>query len=107
MNNLGTISVSKKAVTQIIRYIAENCGMVSEVTEKNKNLKKILFGKNETDGINITRTNNGIAAEIHVIFKYGADMNETKKEIEEKIKAKLHETGIKTDTVRVVAENIQ
>lgn len=107
MNNLGTISVSKKAVTQIIRYIVENCGMVSEVKEKNKNFKKILFGKNEYDGVNIKRTKNGIVAEIHAVFKYGADLNDTKKKIEKKIKEKLHETGIKTDTVKVIAENIQ
>lgn len=100
---IGTVTVSKRALMQIVWYVTKHSKGVREVTDttKKRSLSAMIFKKDEPEGVYITKTKKGILVDVCVVPENGVNSTSIKEKIAEKIKKAAYETGIRISDVNV------
>jgi uncharacterized alkaline shock family protein YloU len=105
--DLGTITVSKHALEQLAKRVTEECDGVYALTDRSKQAELSRLFNGGTKGVYIRKTDKGLEAEIHIICEYGAQVPALRRNISERIKEKLDETGVKINGVSVRVEGVR
>ncbi|MGN1116066.1 MAG: Asp23/Gls24 family envelope stress response protein [Candidatus Ornithomonoglobus sp.] len=104
---MGTVTISKKALAQLSAKTARDCEGVAMLTDRSKKDEISRFLNGGVKGVYITKSKNGVAVEIYIICRYGADVPSIRREIADKIAGRLGETGIKIKGVSVCVTGVQ
>ncbi|WP_019912584.1 Asp23/Gls24 family envelope stress response protein [Paenibacillus sp. HW567] len=105
-NMLGSITISKEAVTNIIGKAAAgtggiasmSTGMVEEITRK-------LSGTALQSGIELSATESGLDINLRIVVQYGVRMNEVCKELQMNVREDVEKlAGLSARSVNVKVE---
>ena len=94
----GRLTVSSKAARDLIKHITLNFDGVAALAApaKKDELVHIIRGGLNEGGIYITKTKKGLAADIYILIRYGAEAKELRDaltaEIQSELKKYLHMT---------------
>lgn len=103
----GTVTVSMRAAAQMAEYITKTQDGVAGICSK-RGIQRPFIGRHQNNGIHFTNTDSGLAIEIAVYTKYGANVNKICSSISNKIKNELeHNMGIPVSKVKVFVEGIR
>ncbi len=103
-NTAGIVTVSKRAVKQLVRYSAEKCEGVLSVTSpsKKKKFSDLIFKKDELDAIAVKLSRQGAFVDVNIELENGADRSTVCKSVEEAVKNPAKQMGISISRVNVI-----
>lgn len=108
--DLGTVTVSTKAIVQIAEYITICCDGVVKLTNRTKHdkISAAIHNLQQAKGVYVKKTKTGLDIEIAVIARYGANVNTLCNTVSENIKSEIENNmGAKVSNVKVYIEGME
>lgn len=101
MSEMGTVTISARAVMQIAAHIAKRNDGVKRLTDRKGKTPLAIRKDRDTRGVYISRSKRGLELEICVICRYGVNTVRLCSDITKEIRAELGDAGFKNIRVHI------
>jgi len=111
-NHLGKIDICENYFRKLIGNATTSCFGVAGMSDGNvqQGIRSKVFSKRSyiDQGVVVTKEDNGISIDLHIVVTYGLNIREVVKSIDEKVRYSVEEaTGIKVNKVNVFVDNLK
>ncbi len=105
-SELGAIRIAADAIAQIVGHTAAECYGV--VGMAGKGLKRLLTRDKLTQGIDVSRTPEGLRVDLHVVVEYGLNLAEVAATVRSRVAYEIERlTGLPVAAVEVHIEDVR
>jgi len=105
-SDLGRITIGADAIAQIVGHTAAECYGV--VGMAGKGLKRLLTRDKLTQGIGVSRSDNGLRLDLHVVVEYGLNLAEVAATVRSRVAYEVERlTGLTVAAVEVHIEDVR
>ena len=104
---MGTITVSDKAVAEIVIYAANKCEGFAGMSEKSRTGEAVRKVSGNASGVRVLKTKDGIKLDVYIACKYGADAKELTYVVQDQVKDAFLCTGLKINDVIVHINDVR
>lgn len=101
MNEMGTVTISARAVMQLAAHIAKRNDGVKRLTDRNGGTPFAIRKDRDTRGVYISKSKCGHGLEIYVMCRYGINTVKLCSDITKEIRAELGDAGFKNIRVHI------
>ena len=111
-NHLGKIDICENYFRKLIGNAATSCFGVAAMSDGNmkQGIRSKVFSKRSyiDQGVVVTKEDNGISIDLHIVVTYGLNIRAVVNSIDEKVRYSVEEaTGIKVNKVNVFVDNLK
>ena len=100
-NTIGAVYISNNVIAEIAGAVTTDCyGVVGMAAQNMKDGLTSLIKSDITRGVNVTVQSNGIVVDIHIIVRYGVNINAICKSIVNRVRYAL-ESGVGVNVNRI------
>ena len=103
MSAIGIVTVSERAVMQLVAHITKQYDGVKRLTDKKSGdgITRAIKGSRDTKGVYILKSKQGFTLEICIICSYGINTVKLCADITNRIRSELGEAGFKIKEINV------
>lgn len=91
---MGKITVSDKAIAQIVEFAAKRCDGFGGMSDKSRIADATRKISGNTSGVYVIKTKSGIKLDVYIACKHGVNTKVLAKDVENEIVSAFPSTGI-------------
>lgn len=104
---MSKITVSDKAIAQIVEYAAKKCDGFGGMSDKSRVADATRKLSKNTSGVYVIKTKSGIKLDVYIACTHGADTKALAENIREEVKTAFPCTGIAVGDVVVHINDVR
>ena len=106
-SSFGRITIANEAVAQIVGHTAAECYGVVGMASRGR-LPKLLARDRVTQGVEVARSEDGVAIDLRVVVEYGLNLAEVASTLRSRVAYEVERlTGLRVASVEVHIEDVR